>query len=142
MDGNLRLVGGANEWEGRVEVRVNYEWGTVCSFGISTNDVIVICRQLGYHRPLGQYLDELNYRSKYFMHPPPHLLPSPPTHTDTDVYFGAVFGEGSGVQWFDNFTCSGTEDSIFNCPRGRGIGQIQTGCSHHFDLSVICQGWQ
>ena len=49
---DLRLVGGAYEWEGRVEVSVNGDWGTVCSLGISINDSSVICRELGYHAEL------------------------------------------------------------------------------------------
>ena len=50
----LRLVGGVYEWEGRVEVSVNGEWGTVCSLDISTSDGNVICRQLGYQRSLSE----------------------------------------------------------------------------------------
>ena len=50
----VRLVGGANEWEGRVEVSVNGEWGTVCSLSVSDDDVDVICRQLGYKSVLGE----------------------------------------------------------------------------------------
>ena len=50
----VRLVGGANEWEGRVEVSVNGEWGTVCSLSVSDDDVDVICRQLGYKSALGE----------------------------------------------------------------------------------------
>ena len=48
----LRLVGGANEWEGRVEVSVNGEWGTVCSLDVVFDDVHIVCRQLGYQRAL------------------------------------------------------------------------------------------
>lgn len=52
----IRLVGGAYEWEGRVEVSVNGEWGTVCSLSAITESeyVDVICRQLGYGRLLGE----------------------------------------------------------------------------------------
>ena len=49
---DLRLVGGANEWEGRVEVSVNGDWGTVCSFNVMMKDVDVICRSLGYQESL------------------------------------------------------------------------------------------
>ena len=52
----VRLVGGAVPWEGRVEVRVNDVWGTVCSFTIEPDlvDASVICRELGYTRALGE----------------------------------------------------------------------------------------
>ena len=89
MDGNpydLRLVGGANEWEGRVEVSVNNEWGSVCSFGVSTNDVIVMCRQLGYHRPLGQYINGLlEYLILHNTHTHTH------THTHTQMCTSVLF---------------------------------------------------
>ena len=47
-DGEIRLVGGSLANEGRVEICVNYQWGTVCHDWWESNDATVVCRQLGY----------------------------------------------------------------------------------------------
>ena len=51
-NGDVRLVGGINELEGRVEICYNKIWGSVCHNSWSTYDANVVCKQLGY-QPTG-----------------------------------------------------------------------------------------
>ena len=84
-DVNVRLVGGSSHNEGRVEVKYNGEWGTVCYNGFSSTDAGVVCRQLG----LGTY--GYGYRSRYY------------------------FGQGSGPIWLGGVTCTGSESTLASC---------------------------
>ena len=47
-DNSVRLTGGPNEFEGRVEFCVDGSWGQVCAAGWTRQDAQVACRQLGH----------------------------------------------------------------------------------------------
>ena len=44
----VRLAGGTSNLEGRVEVLVSGQWGTICDPQFDRNDGNVVCRQLGF----------------------------------------------------------------------------------------------
>lgn len=44
----IRLVGGNNAKEGRVELFFNNTWGTVCDDQFDDREANVFCRMLGY----------------------------------------------------------------------------------------------
>lgn len=41
------MVGGKNSSEGRVEVKINGEWGTVCGDHWHVKSAMIVCRELG-----------------------------------------------------------------------------------------------
>ena len=84
----VRLAGGTSEAEGRVEVYINGEWGTVCSLGWDPLDGKVVCRQLGYKGVKRTYSDLSQVN----------------------------FGEGTGHSWLADLRCTGSEANLLQCP--------------------------
>ncbi|XP_052551819.1 deleted in malignant brain tumors 1 protein-like [Tympanuchus pallidicinctus] len=82
----LRLVDGGGRCAGRVEVKHEGEWGSVCSYNIqwSMQAATVVCRQLG--------CGTVAHRSPY-----------------------APFGQGKGRIWLHPYFCDGTETKLQNC---------------------------
>ena len=59
-NGDIRLVGGASNLEGRVEICDTATWGTVCDRRWEAADANVACGQLGFSRS-GEY-----FKSDYY----------------------------------------------------------------------------
>ncbi|XP_072039127.1 scavenger receptor cysteine-rich domain-containing protein DMBT1-like [Amphiura filiformis] len=84
----IRIVGGSNSNEGRVEILHDNVWGTVCDDLWSSFDARAVCRQLG--------------------------LP----YSGARAIGGAAFGQGSGQIWLDNVLCGSSERSLSDCDHG------------------------
>ncbi|PVD22132.1 hypothetical protein C0Q70_17937 [Pomacea canaliculata] len=91
---NVRLVGGGNGQEGRVEISYNGTWGTVCDDYWDHDDAVVICRMLGL--------------------PTNNVIPR------GGGYF--ISGTRPTKIWLDDLKCLGSETSIAQCPHA-GWGQ-------------------
>ena len=46
--GNIRLVGGSYNWEGRVEILYSGIWSSIYDTSWTFSDATVVCRQLGH----------------------------------------------------------------------------------------------
>ncbi|MBN3304642.1 C163A protein, partial [Amia calva] len=82
---DLRLTGPDN-CSGRVEVRYEGSWGTVCDDSWDLQDAQVVCRQLGCGDPVS-IVGERN----------------------------SSFGRGNGTIWLDEVTCRGSELHLWDC---------------------------
>ena len=81
-NGSIRLTGGPNRFEGRVEVCVNGSWGQVCAMQWTRDDAQVVCRQLGQSTNNRELLP--SYRRHIFNNQP--VLLTVAQHVLSDVY--------------------------------------------------------
>ena len=60
VNGEIRLVDGAREGEGRVEICFNSRWGSVCSSGWDRREAEVVCRSLGFNSNTTSMFDSMH----------------------------------------------------------------------------------
>ncbi|XP_041347093.1 macrophage scavenger receptor types I and II-like, partial [Gigantopelta aegis] len=105
----VRLVNGSSQYEGRVEVFYDNQWGTLCDDNFSYRGATVICRMLGL-----------------------------PTETATP-HIGGHFPSGTGPIWMTDALCRGSEANIANCRyRGFDKNNVMNICMHSEDAGVTC----
>ena len=120
-ENDIRLVGGTSPLEGRVEVCVNGDWGTVTHDNWDYRDASVACRQLGFS-PLGSY-DSCFVVSLLIC-----CLGA------VDLNYGG-FGQGTGQAIvLDNIRCLGNETALTSC-----FSSIPRLDSHFEDAGIRCK---
>ena len=131
-EGEVRLVEGtnppqANASQGRVEVCLNHEWGTVCDDRWGNVDAGVVCSQLGFSR----YSKWLIYLVLPFKN---QSLPHNIIYADAMGVGFARFGQGSASMpiHLDEEACLGGERNLLEC------GRRPHDCTHYEDAGVIC----
>ena len=64
IEDTIRIVGGPNGFEGRVEICIGGVWGQVCGgTGWDSVDAQVVCRQLGYSSTFSKIFFQDNDKS-------------------------------------------------------------------------------
>ena len=164
-NGDIRIQGGSNRYEGRVEICNNNQWGTVCDDSWGTLEARVACRQLGfssigthwcklfYEVGLQSRMNDLNTVTSWFssqvefcaftisrweLFLSESFLPiSEFVSTGAIAWSRAYFGKGTGAILLDQVACTGNETRLVNCP-SNPLGVHN--CGHHEDAGVTCQG--
>ncbi|XP_056636755.1 lysyl oxidase homolog 3-like [Diorhabda sublineata] len=85
VDGAIKLVGGAGEFEGNVEILHDGTWGAICDDEWDVTEAKIICKQLGYS---GE-----------------NAVPTA----------NSYFGPAKRKFWMDNVYCDNTDTEITNC---------------------------
>ncbi|KAM9474590.1 galectin-3-binding protein A-like [Salvelinus alpinus] len=123
-EGEVRLVGGKHDSEGRVEVYHEGKWGTVCDDGWYLAKAQVVCRQQKFSGVISAAQEvggTLIWEDRLVV------------MTGAEK---AVETIRSGSIWLDDMDCKGTEKSLSSCPfKGWGL----TDCSHKEDAGVVCE---
>ncbi|XP_078539601.1 CD5 antigen-like isoform X1 [Lissotriton helveticus] len=112
----VRLVNSGDACRGRVEIKHENRWGTVCDSDWDMKDAEVVCRQL-------------------------NCGSASRAETRNDIFLNGVF-----PVWMSDVKCTGAEESLFDCPRAscginscpwRSDGGVQCSESRVFDPTVF-----
>lgn len=125
QEGRIRLAGGRNALEGRVEVCHEGVWGTVCNTRWSEGEAMVACRQLGHAESGNDFFNaEYGVVHMYMYVLGALVLPN------------SAFGQGSGPIFLDNLMCTGREARLVDCPHA---GFEMNSCNHDQDGGLRCE---
>ena len=110
-------MGGATADEGRLEIYFSNRWGTVCENGWGAKSAEVVCKELGFNRPVRK----------------------------TDGYKYSFTGSDDSPVWLEEVQCEGNEERLSECSHGplgthlcnheHDIGII---CTGKYKRSYLC----
>ena len=136
IEGEIRLVGGVTDNEGRVEVCTSYfRWGTVCNKQWTMTDTKVVCQQLGYSDTEGignNSVEEFHTYiiMSYIIYIYIYI------YIYTGSYETHTFDAGTYPIVMDYVNCNGSEVRLWDCVH---FTHSYSGCEHSHDVGVRCQ---
>ena len=122
--GELRLVDGTRTTgdgrpcEGRLEIYINGQWGTICDDYWNDEEADVACRQLGFAG--GSVVDASRFNAG--------------SGRSTGSFPG---GDDDQPIWLDDVQCNGSESDLLEC-RHRRSESGRVGCRHYEDVGIRC----
>ncbi|KAI8422542.1 hypothetical protein MSG28_006346 [Choristoneura fumiferana] len=106
----IRLLGGRTQHEGRLQVRVNDKWGTVCNYKWNVINAALVCNQIGLAlNPDDWFLE-------------PSEIPSAGMTEDVIL---------------SNVECTEFDTDITKC-KAENIDNFENSCSHENDVGIRC----
>lgn len=106
----VRLLGGRNEREGRLQVKINNKWGTVCDYGWNLINAALVCHQLGLVLNPDDWRLERNE--------------IPLAGTSEEILLSYV-------------QCTRQDTDITQC-KAEGLDDFENSCTHENDVGIRC----
>ncbi|KAJ8300514.1 hypothetical protein KUTeg_022033 [Tegillarca granosa] len=128
----VRLSGGINSLQGRVEIRVYGRWGTICDDAFDKHTIPTLQVRLANGPNNREGRVEINYNGQWGT-----VCDDKWTNADAAVIcrmmnlpFKAAYGPGNGTILMDDVVCVGTESSVALCQFN---GWTINNCNHNED---------
>ena len=109
---------GKSSYKGRIDIRYQGVWGTVCAVKLENSAAQLICKQIGYNQ--GKFLNPSENEGRGFC----------------SNYEGANHcGVTVSPILFSDLSCQGNEESIIDCYRKIADRSL---CTHQYDALIEC----
>lgn len=118
QDIRIMSYDGKPTYKGRLEIRKNGEWGTICNLGMDQSAAKVVCKQMGYKDGLFHAID-IEHSKGFCLN-----------------FLGSDYcGNKSSQIYFSNLSCEENHVSISNCYKQLADLKI---CNHEYDTIIEC----